>query len=65
MAGYEVRVEVGFNDMPDDASLRAGLLQIDIRIPLRIDHRGLSARRDAIRGMGQAAQIELAEVHMQ
>ena len=63
VAGHEVGVEVRLDDVPDLEALRAGLLDVAVDVAPRVDDRRLALRPDHVGGVGEAAQVELLEVH--
>src|SRR5581483_6532150 len=63
MSRNEIRVEVRLEDVFD---LRPPLLrrfQVNLDIPLRINHKGLPLRGNQVRSMRQTAEVKLFEVH--
>ena len=65
MAGDEVGVKVGEEDVRDAQAVCLGIRDVLVHVPLRVDH-GRRVRRfvaDEIRGVREAVQIELFQDH--
>ena len=63
MAGNEIRMQMGFDNMRNGNVALAGGSEIEIHITLRIDHRRRSVRADQIGCLRQTPEIELLEDH--
>ena len=65
MAGDEIGVEVGEEDVRDPQAVLLGEGQVLVDVALRVDDRGRPGRlvADEIRRVRQAVQIELLEDH--
>jgi len=63
MAGNEVGVEMGFDDVPDFQAVRLRFFEVDVDVALRIDHCSISAGTDQVRSMSKTAEVELTEIH--
>ena len=63
VAGDEIRVQVGLEDVTDADALLLRRLQVNLDIALRIDDHRLAFGGQQVRGMGQASQVELLKVH--
>ena len=63
VAAHEVGVEVRLDDVPDLEALRARLVEVLVDVPARIHDRGLAVRPDQVGRLGEAAEVELLEVH--
>ena len=64
MAAHEVGVQVRLHDVADGEALRVRLGHVLFDVALGIDHRGLALGADQVGSVGQAAEIELLEVHV-
>jgi len=63
MAAYKIGVKVSLDDVLDGEPIFRGLIDIERDVALRIDHAGHAIRAQHIRGMGQASEVKLLEVH--
>ena len=63
VAGDEIGVQVGLEDVADADAVLLGRLQVNLDITLRIDDDGLAFRCQQVGGVGQTSQVELFEVH--
>jgi hypothetical protein len=63
MAGNKVSVQMGFEDVTDRGAVFLSSFQVNVHIPLRINHGGLALRREQVRSMCQTAQVKLFEIH--
>ena len=63
MAGDEIRVQVGLEDVTDADAVLLRRLQVNLDITLRIDDHRLAFRGQQVGGVGQTSQVELFEVH--
>lgn len=63
MAGDEVRVEMGFDDVLDAEVFLAGEVNVDVDVALGVDHGGNAFGGDEVGGVGEAAQEELFDEH--
>src|SRR5439155_10276472 len=61
MAGYKIGVAVSLDNIFDNQTLRLGLFNIDVDIPLRINDRGFRARPYQLRSVRKAPEVKLAE----
>src|ERR1700679_769501 len=59
MAGDEVGVEVGFDDVLDLEVLLACVVEVDVDVALGVDDGGDALRGDYVRGVREAAEEEL------
>ena len=59
----EIGVEVSLDYMLDLEAMPCGVFDIDAHIALRINHRGDTPGTDQVRGVRQASQVKLLEVH--
>ncbi len=59
MAGDEVGVEVGFDDVLDAEILLAGEVEVEVDVALGVDDGGDTFAGDDVGGVGQAAEEEL------
>ena len=64
MAANEIGMQVSFNDVLDLEPLRAGFVQIERDVALRVHHAGHALRPQHVRSVRQAGQIELLKVHL-
>jgi hypothetical protein len=63
VTGNEIGMQVSFENVTDANTLFIGSFEVNIDIPLGIDHNGLSLRGQHVRRMRQATQVKLLEVH--
>ena len=63
VAAHEVGVEVRLHDVLDREALRLRLVEVLVDVAPRVDDRGLAVRADHVRRLGQAAEVELLEIH--
>src|SRR5213593_3803712 len=63
MAGYKIGVAVSLDNIFDNQTVRLGLFNIDVDIPLRINDRGFRARPYQVRSVRKAPEVKLAEMH--
>jgi hypothetical protein len=63
VAAHEVGVQVGLDDVADGQAGRGGLVQVLLHVAARVHDRRLALVADEVGRLGQAAQIELLEVH--
>jgi hypothetical protein len=63
-AGNVVGVKVGLEHMPDLRPRLLGRAQVVADLPLWVDHRGLAAGGDEVRGAPQVVMQDLAEEHV-
>src|SRR6266481_3371219 len=63
VAGNEVGMEVSLKDVANGNVIRFRSLQINLDVPLRIDHHGLAVGSQHVGRMRQTAQIKLLKVH--
>ena len=63
MSGDEVGVEMSFNDVLDLEPFLRGGFEIDVDVPLRVDHGGNTLRTDKVRSVSEAAQIKMLNLH--
>jgi hypothetical protein len=59
----EVGVQVRLDDVPDAEAGARGLLDVLLDIALRVNDRRLALGADEVRGVRQASEVELFEVH--
>src|SRR5580704_17350826 len=59
MAGDEVGVEVGLDDVLDAEILLAGVVDVDVDVALGVDDGGDAFADDDVRGVGETAEEEL------
>src|ERR1700733_4180950 len=64
MSGNEVRMQMALHDVANGDPLLRGSRQIQLDIPLRVDHHAFAFGSQQVRGMRQASQIELFEVQL-
>ena len=65
VSGDKIGVQVSFKNVADGQPVLFGGLQIKVHVALGIDHDCFALRPEHVRGMGQAAEIKLFEVHNQ
>ena len=63
MPADEVGVQVRLDDVADAQAALVGRVDVLLDVALRIDDRRLAVRTDQVRGMRQAAEVELVEMH--
>ena len=65
VAGDEVGMQMGFDDVLDLEVVLAGGVEVDFDVALGIDDGGDAFGTQHVGGVGQAAEVELLEVHAQ
>src|SRR5215472_5782170 len=63
MAGDEVGVQMGLDDVLDSPALPGRRFHVEVDIALRIDDRGDALRPYHVRGMGEATQVEALDLY--
>ena len=53
MARHEIRMQMGFEDVPNRDEMIFGSFQVKINVTLRINHHGFAFRGEHVRGVRQ------------